>query len=125
MRSPGQTPVSPLGLATITPAAVSQPAYITGDLEVPVVTTKPAPSRPLPPPKLALDDLGTDPIDFLAIANNNSSTNSNGFDPGWSQGNASDITDDGFTFNPWMGFPGGGNIYGGLGMSWRMGQEGY
>ncbi|KAK8075682.1 hypothetical protein PG997_010345 [Apiospora hydei] len=126
-------PGSPLGQITTTlitddaAAEASQPSYIAAandTLEIPIVTATSAPDPPPPPPpppqQQLLGDFGSDPTDFLAIDNS-----INNFDSGMSQGSGSDITDDGFVFNPWMGFPEGGNVYSGMGMSWGIGQEDY
>lgn len=67
------------------------------------MTTTVAPNPPPPQlPQPPLSNFVTDPTDFLTITNNSSS---NSFDPGLTQGSGSDITDDGFVFSPWMGFP--------------------
>ncbi|KAK7961751.1 uncharacterized protein PG986_002576 [Apiospora aurea] len=123
-------PGSPLGQITTTftnatPAIEgTQPSYIsavTDTLEIPIVTATSALDPPPPPPQQQLlGDFGADPTDFLAIGNN-----INSFDSGMSQGSGSDITDDAFVFNPWMGFPVDGNIYSGMGLSWGTGQEDY
>ncbi|KAK8016945.1 hypothetical protein PG993_015134 [Apiospora rasikravindrae] len=122
-------PGSPLGQFTTTAAATAettQPSYLAAaandTLEIPVLTTS-APN-PLPPPQQQqqpLGDFAADPTDFLSINGNTI----NSFDSGMSQGSGSDITDDGFVFNPWMGFAEDGNIYSGMGMSWGIDQEDY
>ncbi|KAK8121821.1 fungal-specific transcription factor domain-containing protein [Apiospora sp. TS-2023a] len=92
------------------------------ELDLPSVTTTSALNQP--PAPTSLSDFVTDATDIFAVTNMNSSSNSNDFDSGLSQGSGSEIADEGFVFNPRMGVPGGGNIYGGFGMSWSTDQRG-
>lgn len=83
-------------------------------LEVPTFSAPltSAPRQQCEPPS----DFGADHTEYLAI--NLDSNNS--LSPGLSQGSGSDFTDDGFVFNPWMGFPDSG-----MGMPWSIDGEDY
>ncbi|KAK8064533.1 hypothetical protein PG994_007171 [Apiospora phragmitis] len=111
-------PGSPFDQITTTTTSAAAAIQSANTFEVPIVTTTSVPNPP--PPQQPPSGFGADPTDFLAIKNDG-----NSFDSGLSQGSGSDITDDDFVFNPWMGFPEGGNLYIGMGMSWNIDQEDY